>query len=341
MRHLVWQGAGRVAWEEAEDPELADEHAAIVRPLAVARCDLDPIMATAGLFPGPYPVGHEVVAEVVEVGARVSRHTPGDRVVVPFQVSCGACPACRGGRFAACHTHRAPAGAAFGFGAAGGGHGGAVADRLAVPAADHLLHAAPDGLGAVALCTLPDNSVDAYRAVGPPLARTPGAEVLVVGGAAPSIGLYAVALAVALGAAPVRYVDADAGRCAQAERLGAEATLHAGAWPRRFGRAPITVDNTGDADGLACTIRSTEDYGTCTPVAIHFTATTPVPLLDMYTKGITLHVARADSRRHLPHVLRLAAEGRFDPLAVDTTVVPFELADAAWLEPATKLVLAR
>jgi alcohol dehydrogenase len=75
--------------------------------------------------------------------------------------------------------------------------------------------------------------VDAYRCVAPGLAATPGAEVLVVGGSAMSIGLYVVAFARALNAGRVRYVDADAERCAAAERLGAEVTSHEGHWPAR------------------------------------------------------------------------------------------------------------
>jgi threonine dehydrogenase-like Zn-dependent dehydrogenase len=82
-------------------------------------------------------------------------------------------------------------------------------------------------------------------------------------------------------------------------------------------------------------------HGFCTSVAIYFGAATPLPLLDMYTKGVTLHVSRADSRRLLPEVLPLVAGGRFDPLAVPTTIVPWEEAARAWLEPATKLVLTR
>lgn len=324
---------------EAEDPVLAGGQDAIVRPLAIARCDLDLAMATFGVFPGPYPVGHEAVAEVVEVGEAVDQHRPGDRVVVPFQVSCGACAACRDGRFAACLPYKARAGAAFGFGAAGGGHGGAVATHLAVPHADHLLQPAPPGLTPEALCTLPDNVLDAYRTVAAPLAERPGAEVLIVGGAAVSIGLYAVMLARALGAGRVRYIDSEAPRLAQAERLGAQAVEHSGRWPRRFERAPITVENTGTPDGLACTLRSTDDYGTCTPVAIHFAPETPVPLLEMYTRGVTFVVGRADSRRYLPEITALAAAGRFDPLEVEATVVDFEDAAEAWLAPATKLIV--
>lgn len=341
MRQLTYVEAGQVAWQEAPDPEPTDPTGVIVRPLAVARCDLDPIMAGFGIFPGPFAVGHETVAEVVAVGADVRERTAGDRVLVPFQVSCGTCAACRDGRFAACHTYRAKAGCAFGFGEAGGGHGGAVADLLAVPSADHMLIPAPVGLPAAALCTLPDNVTDAYRAVAPQLAERPGAEVLVVGGAAASIGLYAVAAAHACGAGRVRYVDADAARCEAATALGAVVTHLDGPWPRRFDRAPIVVENTADVDGLACALRSTDDYGTCTSVAIHFAPTTPMPLLELYTKGITYHLSRADSRRFLPEVIALAASGALDPLTVPTTIVPWDQGDEAWLRPATKLVLER
>lgn len=261
MRELTFIEAGVVEWPEVAAPRLNDPAAALVRPLAVARCDLDLPMATAGIFPGPFPLGHETVAEVVEVGEAVGEVAVGARVLVPFQVSCGACVACRGRRYGGCHTFRASVGGAFGFGPAGGGHGGGVSDLLLVPAADHLLVPAPDGLAAEVLCLLVDNVVDGYRTVAGQLAANPGAEVLVVGGAAPSVGMYSVAAAVALGSERVRYVDRDQAACEAAERLGAEATLHTGSWPRRFDRTLVTVDNTADQDGLACTLRSTDDYG--------------------------------------------------------------------------------
>ena len=340
MRQLAFLEAGQVAWQEAPEPPAPGPNGALVRPLAVARCDLDQPMAAMGIFPGPFAVGHETVGEVIAVGDGVGARRVGERVMVPFQVSCGTCVACREQRFGACHTYRAPAGAAFGFGQAGGGHGGAVADVLAVPAADHMLVPAPAGR-AGALCALPDNACDAYRAVGPQLAERPGAEVLIVAGAAASIALYAVAFARALGSPRVRYVDSDEARCAAAVALGAEVEQRHGPWPRRYDRAPITVEASGELDGLTAALRSTDDYGFCTAVAIHFAPTVPLPLLEMYTHGITFHCSRADSRRLLPQVLELFAAGRFDPLAVPTTIVPWDRADEAWLEPATKLVLER
>ncbi len=102
----------------------------------------------------------------------------------------------------------------------------------------------------------------------------------------------------------------------------------------------MVVDGTADAAGLACAVRSTEDQGLLTVVGVLF-GEAPLPLLEMYTRGITVHVSRADSRRHLPGVRELAASGAFDPLAVPTTVVPFDGAAEVWLQPATELVLVR
>jgi alcohol dehydrogenase len=139
----------------------------------------------------------------------------------------------------------------------------------------------------------------------------------------------------------VRYVDSDEERCATAAALGAEVEHRQGPWTRRYDRAPITVEASGELDGLNAALRSTDDYGFCTAVAIHFAPTVPLPLLEMYTRGVTFHLSRADSRRLLPAVLELFAAGRFDPLAVPTTIVPWDRADEAWLQPATKLVLER
>jgi alcohol dehydrogenase len=341
MRQLVYTQPGHVEWQDAPEPPLTDDRSALVAPLAVARCDLDEPMVTRGLFPGPYPVGHEVAGTVVAVGAAVTRHSPGDLVIVPFQLSCGHCAPCRAGTFAACATYMAPIGGSFGFGTIGGGHGGAVADLLAVPAADHLLVAAPPGIPATTLATLPDNVADGYRSVGPPLAARPGADVLIVADAPGSIALYAASAAVALGASRVRYIDTDSRRTAAAAAIGAEAALHGQPWPNRFDEAAITVDVTGTGAGLVTVLRSTARYGYCTSLAIAFDGPTPMPLLEMYTRGITFHTSRADSRRYLPDVLQLLATTAFDPLAIPATICPWDQAAEAWLEPAIKLIIER
>ena len=91
VRELVYIGAGKVEWQKAAEPTLQGPGEALVRPLAVARCDLDAAMMM-GIAPyqGPFALGHEFVGEVVEVGEEV-RFRPGQRVIVSFQVCCGEC----------------------------------------------------------------------------------------------------------------------------------------------------------------------------------------------------------------------------------------------------------
>jgi alcohol dehydrogenase len=283
-------------------------------------------------------LGHEGVAEVVEVGESVTKVSVGDRVIVPFQISCGECAHCRRGLTATCTT--SPHRATYGLGALGGHEwGGLLADLARVPYADAMLVPVPEGVDPAAIASFSDNVPDAWRAVAPGLREWPGAGVLVVGGGTPSIGLYAVALARALGAGEVVYLDDDAGRLAAAQSLGARAVE--GPPPRRAGSFPVTVDAAMSAEGLACALRSTGPHGICTSVMVHFDGDPVIPLLEMYDRCCSLHTGRCNSRPPLEELLGLVVDGRFDPAAITTRVADWDDAPAAVLEPATKLVLQR
>ena len=344
MRQLEITGTRSVAWREAPAPVLAGDGEALVRPLAVAMCDLDGAFL-GGLVPvgEPFPLGHECVGEVVEVGDAVARVAPGDRVIVPFQISCGDCDACRAGRTGSCTS--VPRGSAYGMKPLGGDWGGALADLMRVPFADAMLVPLPRGLEPADVASVADNVPDGFRTVERPLAASPGAEVLVVGGQARSVGLYAVAAAVALGAGRVVYADGDEGRLARAAELGAEPVAVPAAdggapdWPKRLGRFPITVDASGDRAGLHAAVHSTAANGTCTSVAIYFEPETPLPLLEMYTRGCTLHTSRVHARATIPRVLELVGAGRLEPRRVTSAVVGFDEAEDALRDPPTKLVL--
>jgi alcohol dehydrogenase len=228
----------------------------------------------------------------------------------------------------------------YGFGPAVEQWGGFLSDVVCVPYAQHMLVPLPDGLAPAALASASDNLSDAWRAVAPALAEEPGAEVLVVGGAASgSIGLYAAGLARALGAAKVVYVDADQQRRSVAEALGAQTLADT---PKRLGPFAITVDSSAEAQGLALALRSTAPDGTCTSTAIYFGEQPSLPLLEMYTKGITFRTGRVHAREALPHVLELAARGAIEPQRVITRVVAWDDAGAALREcDWTKLVIER
>ena len=339
MQQLTYTAPNELEWIEALEPQLSSDSAAMVRPLAVATCDLDALIITGqSPFPPPFPLGHECVAEVLDVGDRVTSLERGQLVSVPFQISCGECAPCRRGRTGNC------SGVAFmstyGFGPAVERWGGFLSDLACVPYADHMLVPAPAGLQPAAVASASDNISDAWRSVGPQLVEEPGAPVLVVGGAGPgSIGLYAAALAVALGAESVLYVDADADRRRTAEALGAETLADP---PDRLGPFPITVDSSADPHGLTLALRSTAPDGTCTSTAIYFGEQPALPLLEMYTKGITFKTGRAHVREAMPQVLELAAAGALHPERVTTRVVPWADAPDALLQGGwTKLVIER
>jgi threonine dehydrogenase-like Zn-dependent dehydrogenase len=339
MRQLTYTAPRMLEWREAPEPTLSSDRAALVRPRAVATCDLDQlIIAGASPFPAPFAIGHECVAEVLEVGDGVSTLQPGELVSVPFQISCGECPACLRGRTANCTG--VPFMSTYGFGPAVERWGGFLSDTVCVPYAEHMLVKLPQGVEPAAVASASDNIADAWRAVAPALVDEPGASVLVVGGAgAGSIGLYAAALAVALGAESVLYVDRDEGRRMTAAAFGAQ-TL--GEIPKRLGPFPITVDASADPEGLALALRSTAPDGLCTSCAIYFGEPPSMPLLEMYTKGITFKTGRVNARPAMPHVLALTAAGELHPELITTRVLGWEQAAEGLLEGDwTKLVIER
>src|SRR5207302_7768106 len=190
-------------------PRLESDTDALVRPLAVARCDIDPFL-TSGVIPlrGPFALGHESVVEVVDVGDSVSELTKGQRAVVSFEVSCGSCRSCTAGHTANCD--RFPVLSDYGMQPLSGiEFGGMLSDLIRVPHAAAMLAPISPALDPVALGSVSDNVLDGYRAVAPHLAELPGAEVLVVSHGLKSVPLYAVQAGIALGAARVDFASDD------------------------------------------------------------------------------------------------------------------------------------
>lgn len=336
MRQLVYLEAGKVEWQEAPEPALQGPGEALVRPLAVARCDLDAGMMM-GLAPyqGPFPLGHEFVGEVIEAGEEVHLR-PGLRVIVSFQICCGGCDQCSRGFTSSCQAVQP--GAMYGIEPLGGPWGGALADLVRVPYANAMMVPLPEGVRPADVASLSDNVCDGWRAVGPQLAARPGAPVLVMGGLAASVGLYAAACAVAAGSSQVDYRDTDPERLRLAEIVGANPVE--GPAPRKAGSYPITVDASSNPEALSCAVLSTEANGVCTSVAIYFAPPT-MPLLQMYTKGITFMTGRVNSRACIPEVLELVTSGMLKPELLTGLVAPWDDADRAFGERVPKVVFAR
>lgn len=341
VRALAFLGAGTLEWRETADARVNGPGEAVVRPLAVATCDLDEIIVAGhSPFAPPFVIGHEGVAEVADVGDDVRSVRPGDRVLVPFQINCGSCRACRERRTGNC-TRVPPASTyGFGFGDEGTRWGGFLAELIHVPYADAMLIPLPGGISPEVAASASDNITDGYRCVAPALTARPGAPVLVLGGGASgSVGLYATAQAKALGSERILYIDHDPGRRAVAEAFGAE-TLD-GIPDRLDGSFPIAVDARGDIAGLELALNSLSRDGVCTGAAMYLdgAALSGVPLLTLYAKGTTFVTGRGHVRRDAPEVLDLIASGRLDPSPVTTRVVSFDDAADALVDGGyTKLV---
>ena len=341
MRQLMFEDAGRYVWQDAPEPTISTPEQALVRPVAVACCDLD-VAVAQGVLPMPpgHSVGHEGIGEVVAVGDAVRDVKVGDRVLVPFQISCGHCRECRRGVTGSCGS--VPLMAMYGMAPlAGLDGGGFMADVVLVPYADAMLIPIPEAVDPVAIASLSDNIPDGWRAVGPfqsELARLGGGDrrVLVVGRL--SIGVYAAALASAIGA-HVDYVDTDQNRLAAAEKLGAVA--HDLAKPdRSWDPYPVTVHTSGDPALLAATLRATWADGVCTDTGVYYQGKVEMPLLPMYTRGVRFVTGRVNARAVIPEILELVAAG-CDLAPVVERVVEWDDAPAAWPTMRGKTVYVR
>jgi alcohol dehydrogenase len=335
MRALRVAPGGRIEWRSAPAPPPPGPKEAIVHPIAVATCDLDrAIMLGRTPFPMPFHYGHESIAEVVEVGSEVERVKVGERVVVPFQINCGACPACRAGLTGNCLV--VPPLSMYGFGVAGGHWGGHVADLFKVPFADAMLVALPKGIDPAAAVSVSDNVCDGHRHVAPHLPaileRDRGATVLILAAQTrdlpfgASLPLYCGQIALALGAGRVVLVDARPPVRLRAIELGLEA-IPPSELPG-LDPAPLVIELSGAPIGLRRAIERTAPDGICTSIGgFHVNAKIPYGL--MFARNMTLKIGRTHARAEVPAVLDLIASGRIAPERVNSHLASIDDAPRA------------
>lgn len=207
MQQLYYIKKNKLEWRDMPDPVLMSPKEAIVRPIVAGRCDgdmvflkhnftlpikigvalhyLDPIVTSAlggNPFKGPIAVGHECIAEIISIGTEVTQFQLGQKVIVPWAISCGQCNHCQRGLTSHCSAHSETVLSAYGFGPAAGNWGGMITDLLRVPYADAMLIPVPDGIDPIHLASASDNIPDGWRTVAPHLKKYPEANVLVVRG---------------------------------------------------------------------------------------------------------------------------------------------------------------
>jgi alcohol dehydrogenase len=335
MRQVAFIGPGKLEWREAPTPVLQGTGEAIVRPIIVGRCDLDTMYVTGRMpLASGEPIGHEIIAEIVELGGEQRFHI-GQRVIVAAQISCGQCRRCKLGFTGRCES--VPFGASYGMGRAGN-FGAGLSDWLRVPYADAMLVPIPAGADANSMIGLADMATDAWRAIGPTLQQRPGATVLVLGGATPVIGVYSAGMAVALGASVVDYVDTNSHRRELGTAYGARALEHIDECEQS--NYDIVVDASGSAAQLLAALKRVAPEAVVTSVA-----PSPVgpefPMAELYGKGLTYKVGRPNCRAGHDGVLHAWSACGFAPEKVQPLIRPFETACETWCDPALFVAVSR
>ncbi|MDB5904500.1 MAG: fdhA 2 [Betaproteobacteria bacterium] len=236
MRALCWHGKYDVSVDTVPDPRIEDPRDAIVRITSTAICGSD-----LHLFDGYMKtmedgdiMGHEPMGEVVEVGSAVKKLKIGDRVVVPFTISCGECWFCQKGLYSMCDTSNpnadmakavmghSPAGL-FGFSHMLGGFAGGQAQYLRVPYADVGPIVIPNGMPDEQVLFLSDIFPTGYMAAEN--AQIEDGDTVAIWGCGP-VGQFAIQSAWMLGAGRVIAIDRVPERLAMAGKYGKAETIN-------------------------------------------------------------------------------------------------------------------
>jgi threonine dehydrogenase-like Zn-dependent dehydrogenase len=242
VKAVTWQGVHDMQVTEVPDPRIEDPTDIVIQVTSSGLCGSDlHLYETLASFMEPGDVvGHEPMGIVQEVGSAVTTLRPGDRVVVPFNVSCGSCWMCDQKLYSQCETtqnHEHGTGASFfGYSKLYGHVPGGQAEYLRVPFGDFLPVKVPEGPSDDRFLFLSDVLPTAWQALQ--YAAVPEGGTLLVLGAGP-IGDMAARMAVHAGHRVIS-VDRVPERLARVEQHGAE---------------PLDLDEAEKVGGIADVVR--------------------------------------------------------------------------------------
>ena len=312
MRAVTFQEPGHVALEERPEPEPLAPDDAVVRVEATGICgsDLHIYHGRVKIEPG-FVIGHEFVGTVIAAGDAVTRVDVGDRVLGCFHTACGSCFYCMRGAYHACDEARV-----FGHGATLGSLQGAQAEQVLVPRANLALRRVPAGMSDDVALFAGDVMGTAYHAVVEGGVKA-GDSVAVLG--LGPVGLCAVQVAKASGAAGVIAVDTVEERLEVARSFGAEAVHLTEDDPRaavneateRRG-VDVCVDAVGHPDALDMAARMTRKAGVISAIGV-YAERVEVHMGVVWIKALSLRTGRANVIAHVDSVLGMLSAGVLDP----------------------------
>jgi threonine dehydrogenase-like Zn-dependent dehydrogenase len=359
MKALCWHGANDVRVDNVPDPTIINPRDAIVKITSTAICGSD-----LHLYDGFIPtmqsgdiMGHEFMGEVVELGSEVKNLKKGDRVVIPFTISCGSCFFCNRDLWSLCDNSNPNAGLAekmfghspaglFGYSHLTGGYAGGQAEYARVPFADVGPLKIPDELSDEQVLFLTDIFPTGYMAAEN-CDIQPG-DTVAVWGCGP-VGQFAIRSAFMLGADRVIAIDRIPERLQMAAAAKAEIInyeeIDAGEAVTEMtgGRGPDScIDAVGmEAHGtgldalydkakqavrlesdrptaLRQVILACRKGGTVSIPGVYGGFVDKVPLGAAFNKGLTLKMGQTHVHRYLRPLLDRVQKGEIDPSFVIT-----------------------
>lgn len=317
VRAVTFQAPGEVRVTDRPEPELQAPDDAIVAVEATGICgsDLHIYHGRVQIEPG-FTLGHEYVGTVVEAGDAVSGVSVGDRVLGTYCTACGGCFHCRHGEY-----HKCDSGRVFGHGATLGSLQGAQAERVLVPNANLTLRRVPEGLSDEVALFAGDVAGTAYHAIEAAGLR-PGGTVAVLG--LGPVGLSAVQMARAAGAALVVAVDSVPERLRMAESFGAQPVHLTDDDPRAAVKAATegrgvdaAVDAVGHPEALDMACRLARKAGTVVAIGV-YAERCEVHMGVVWIKALTIRTGHANVIAHLDPVLAMLGAGVVDPTPLVT-----------------------
>jgi threonine dehydrogenase-like Zn-dependent dehydrogenase len=366
MKALCWHGANDVRVDTVPDPKLINPRDAIIKITSTAICGSD-LHIYDGFIPTMEAgdiLGHEFMGEVVEVGPEVKNVQVGDRVVVPFTISCGNCFFCNRDLWSLCDNSNpnawmaeklyghSPAGL-FGYSHLFGGYAGGQAEYARVPFADVGLFKIPDGLTDEQVLFLTDIFPTGYMAAEHCNIK-PG-DIVAVWGCGP-VGQFAIRSAYMLGAERVIAFDRIPERLQMAKEQGGADVFNyeemdAGEVVKEFtgGRGPdACIDAVGmEAHGtdamavydrvkqavrletdrptaLRQVIVACKKGGTVSLAGVYGGFLDKIPMGAAFNKGLTFKMGQTHVHRYLRPLLERIQNGDIDPSFVITHTMSLE-----------------
>jgi len=353
---MTYRGPYRVRVDEKPMPAIQHPNDAIIRVTRAAICGSD-IHLFHGLMPDTRvgtTFGHEFIGVVHEVGPSVRNLSIGDRVMVPFNISCGSCFFCSRGLASNCHNvnpNATAVGGIYGYSHTCGGYDGGQAEFVRVPFADVNPMVIPEWLAPEDALMMTDALATGY--FGAQLGEIREGDTVVVFGAGP-VGLYAALSSWFMGAGRVIVVDHLPERLEKAHSFAHAETLHFGEVDdvvlhlKRITDglgADVAIDAAGaEADGnflqhttgakfklqggspvaLNWAIDGVRKGGSVAVVGAYGPMFSAVKFGDALNKGLTLRMNQAPVKRQWPRLLHHIEQGHLRPSDIITHRIPLE-----------------